>query len=194
VKSLVEAHGGSVAASSEGVGRGATFTITLPVLPLRVRAPQTDSSQRPGTWKVPVGNSSMLDGLLVLVVDDEEDARLMLAQMLSLYGAKVIAAGSAAEALTVLSRQQPDVMVSDIGMPGEDGYELIRKVRSGRIGKGGHLPAVALTAYAQPRDRMQALAAGFQHHVPKPADPNELVTVIASLTGRLHGNGHRERA
>jgi CheY-like chemotaxis protein len=160
---------------------GATFTVTLPERPRHAEATRAVSPREPG--------NATLDGLLVLLVDDEDDARQMMAQMLSLYGAKVIPACSAEEALSVLGHEHPDVMVSDVGMPGQDGYELIQQVRSNEAGTKSRLPAVA-----QPKDRMRALAAGFQHHVPKPADPNELVSVIASLTGRLSANSHRNLA
>src|SRR5262249_28094790 len=96
-----------------------------------------------------------------------------------------VAANSASEAFELIKERQPDLLVSDIGMPDEDGYSLIRKVRKLKIGPNGRLPAIALTGYAQTQDRMRALAAGFQHHVPKPVEPEELATVIASLTGRL---------
>lgn len=126
-----------------------------------------------------------MKGLKILIVDDEEDARQMLAHLLIGYGAKITAAASAAEALEILGQQQLDLMVSDIGMPDMDGYSLMRRIRELKIGPGGKLPAIALTAYAQAQDRLRALAAGFQHHVPKPVEPAELAAVIASLTGRL---------
>src|SRR5581483_11519326 len=127
----------------------------------------------------------LLDGLFILVVDDEEDTRLLLTQMLTAYGATVRAAASAAEALEIILQQQPDLLVSDIGMPEEDGYSLIRKIRAQKLGPQGKIPAVALTAFARAQDRLHTLAAGFQHHVAKPVEPAELATVIASLTGRL---------
>ncbi|MGI8556142.1 MAG: response regulator, partial [Pyrinomonadaceae bacterium] len=119
--------------------------------------------------------------LLILVVDDEEDTRQLLVPSLTNYGATVTTANSAAAALQVISNQKPDVLVSDVGMPDEDGYSLIRKVRALEI----DIPAVALTAFTRAQDRMRALAAGFQNHVSKPVEPDELATVIASLTGRL---------
>lgn len=192
VRQLVELHGGTIAAQSEGIGRGATFIIRLPILPLQVRATTFDPSTQTGEWRLRLDGNSVLNGLKILIVDDEEDARQMLAHLLIGYGAKVTAAASAVEALKILNPQQPhlpadfpDLMISDIGMPDLDGYSLIRRIRELKIGPGGKLPAIALTAYAQTQDRLRALAAGFQHHVPKPVEPAELAAVIASLTGRL---------
>jgi CheY-like chemotaxis protein len=125
-----------------------------------------------------------LDGLRVLVVDDEQDTREMLKAGLGQCGAEVTAAGSAAEALEALVAGAPDVLISDIGMPGEDGYELIRKVRTLPVEEGGKVPAIALTAYARVEDRMQALRAGYQIHVPKPVELAELAAVVASLARR----------
>lgn len=184
VRHLVEMHGGSVTAESAGVEQGATFTVKLPITPPRVSVLPIGTMH--DSNKQPLKAAPMLDGLLILVVDDEEEARQLLMQMLSGYGATVVTAGSAAEALEVLKQQQPDVMISDIGMPGENGYTLMRQVRSLKLGSQGRLPAIALTAYAQ--DRVRALAAGFQYHVPKPVEPIELATVVASLTGRLISN------
>jgi PAS domain S-box-containing protein len=185
VRQLVELHGGTITAHSDGIGHGAAFTIRLPIMPLRVQATTFDPSTETGEWRLGLDANPLLKGLTILIVDDEEDARHMLAHLLIGYGAKVTAASSAAQALEILNQQQLDLMISDIGMPDADGYSLIRRVRELKIGPGGKLPAIALTAYAQAQDRMRALAAGFQHHVPKPVEPAELVTVIASLTGRL---------
>jgi PAS domain S-box-containing protein len=188
VRQLVELHGGTIAAHSDGIGHGATFTIRLPIMPLRVQATTFDPSTQTGEWRLRLDANPLLKGLTILIVDDEEDARHMLAHLLIGYGAKVTAASSAAQALEILNQQQLDLMVSDIGMPEMDGYSLIRRVRELKIGPGGKLPAIALTAYAQAQDRLRALAAGFQHHVPKPVEPAELAAVIASLTGRLRAN------
>lgn len=125
-----------------------------------------------------------LDGAKVLFVDDDEDSRDLGAHILSQYRAQVIPAGSAREALEALRRERPTVLVSDIGMPGEDGYELIAKVRELGDDGGGGTPAVALTAFAHPDDRRRALLAGFQVHLPKPVDPVELVAAVAALAGR----------
>ncbi len=126
-------------------------------------------------------SSPPLTGLQILIVDDDEDSRFYVSTVLEGDGAKVIAVTSAAEALFVLPQLQPNVLICDIGMPGEDGYTLIGKVRSLNAEQGGCVPAVALTAYANSEDRVRALEAGFQAHVPKPVDPSELVAVVADL-------------
>jgi CheY-like chemotaxis protein len=125
-----------------------------------------------------------LAGLRVLVVDDEPDARELLRALLGMYGIEVHVAASAAEALDGMEQFKPDVLVSDIGMPGEDGYGLIRRIRESR-GRTATTPAVALTAYARREDRLRALGAGFDMHMPKPVEPGELLVVLASLGGRL---------
>jgi CheY-like chemotaxis protein len=123
----------------------------------------------------------VLEGLCVLVVDDQADARESVTAVLEERGAHVVVVASAAEALEAIERYRPQVLVSDIGMPGEDGYELIRKVRALRPEEGGRIPAAALTAYARIEDRAQALQAGYQIHVPKPVDPAALIAVVARL-------------
>lgn len=185
VKHIVEAHGGAVEAHS-AVGRGATFLVRLPVKAVAVdddgqavASGLRSADERRATPFLPV----RLDGLRVLVVDDEADARRLLVRVLEDVGATVTVAGSAAEALEALAESRPEVLVSDIGMPGEDGYDLIRQVRS----RGLHardLPAVALTAFVQKDDQRLALLAGFQVHVAKPVDVHDLTSVIASLAGR----------
>lgn len=182
VKQLVELHGGTVSADSGGDGQGATFQIRLPVLVLQnQRLPGqrsgAESIHRPG----PVAD---LTGLRLLVVDDEPDAREVVAQFLSGCGAEVALASSAREALELFSQMDPSGLISDIGMPGMDGYELIQAVRSLPASRGGNIPAVALTAFARAEDRKRSLLAGFQAHVTKPVDPGELVAAIASLVGR----------
>ncbi|HEX8494936.1 MAG TPA: ATP-binding protein [Pyrinomonadaceae bacterium] len=185
VRHLVELHGGTVKAESAGEGQGATFTVTLPLLALRIaerglqineEAPQESNIRHPP--------SAILDGLRVLVVDDEPDARELLTVVLESQGASVRAVGSAAEALDLIELLKPDVMVSDIGMPNDDGYSLMRKVRTLSADEGGATPAVALTAYAGDDARQMTLAAGFQIHLAKPIDPTELLTAIASLVGK----------
>jgi PAS domain S-box-containing protein len=178
VRHLVELHGGTVTAESAGAGQGAAFTVLLPV-----RAVQTWAGPVPPQHDVEAAPAlpPSLAGLRVMVVDDDPDARELLAASLGQCGAEVVVAGSAADALDLLARQVPDVLVSDIGMPGQDGYDLIRAVRARSRDEGGLVPAVALTAYGREEDRLQALRAGYQQHVPKPISPVELATVVATL-------------
>ncbi|WP_437680827.1 hybrid sensor histidine kinase/response regulator [Sorangium sp. So ce131] len=186
VKSLVEMHGGTAHATSEGRGRGAAFTVRLP---LAAPPRRLGERRRQSGLELPSGVEPRpaLDRLNVLVLDDEEDTRELVAAMLEQCGAHVTAVASAAEALAALEALRPDVLVSDIALPGEDGYELIRKVRALPARSGGRIPAVALTAYARTEDRMRALRAGFNTHVPKPIDPAELLAVIANLAGATVG-------
>ena len=178
VRHLVELHGGSVEASSEGPGQGATFTVTVPVAPLR-----TDQIVATAAGDTPIDATPSLAGLHVLVVDNEADARALVAAILEGCGARVTTAESAAEAMDQIRAQRPDVLVSDIAMPGEDGYELIRRLRLlDRLGP--QLPAAALTAFATSGDRARALLAGYQAHLPKPVEPSELAAVVAALAGR----------
>jgi CheY-like chemotaxis protein len=177
VRHLVEGHGGTVCAESAGEGRGANFTVTLPRL--RALAQTAIKSEIPGRAGLP-----LLIGMRVLVVDDEDDARAALAAALGRCGAQVEVAASAAEALIALDRGRPHVLVSDIGLPGEDGYALIRRVRSRAAAAGGEVPAVALTAYASREDAERAVVAGYQAHLPKPADVARLAQVVAELAGR----------
>lgn len=184
VRHLVELHGGSVTADSAGAGKGTTFTVRLPINPMRVEAAPTVAMQTCEVG-IPINVTPILSGLSILVVDDEADARKLTQHVLISYGAAVVTASSAGEALDSISRHLPNLIVSDIGMPGEDGYSLIRKIRHLKFGAAKKLPAIALTAYARAQDRMRAIAAGFQYHVTKPVEPAELAIVIASLTGRL---------
>jgi signal transduction histidine kinase/ActR/RegA family two-component response regulator len=180
VSHLVEMHGGTIDVASEGEGRGATFTVHLPAS----RAPRTreEALETPIPRVAASGKlESSLAGLRILAVDDEDEARKLLTQILSSYGATVISAGSAAEALEKLRREQPHLLISDIGMPEEDGYALISRVRALATEQGGDIPAIALTAYAQSSDREKALGAGFQHHLAKPVVPAELIRVAATL-------------
>jgi PAS domain S-box-containing protein len=181
VKHLIELHGGTVEARSDGLGRGATFVIRLP--PVAVRRP-----------KEPVRNSLLptpelqlpaeLVGLKVLVLDDEPDCRELVQVVLERAGAVVIPASNVTEALDEIRRQRPDAIVSDIGMPGEDGYAFIQKLRTLPRDEGGRTPAVALTAFARGEDRRKALLAGFQNHAAKPIEAQELLVVVANLAGR----------
>ena len=186
VRHITEMHGGTVSAYSEGENKGSTFAVRLPL----IASPKEDEENKVDKKSLALEtNSSLsLDGLLILVVDDEEDTRQLLTQSLTYYGATVITAVSAADGFQQLQDKNPDVMVSDIGMPDEDGYSFIRKVRTASSEETKDIPAIALTAFARARDRMRALSSGFQNHVAKPVEPDELVTVIASLTGRLQIN------
>jgi CheY-like chemotaxis protein len=186
-KQLVELHGGTITAQSHGLGRGATFEVSLPSLSMPAWA--GDHATAPVTPAAVAADDSLLRSLHVLVVDDEADARTLIEAALSQYGATVTTAGSAAEALASIDRVVPDVLLSDIGMPHEDGYSLIRRLRARPAEKGGSVPAVALTAYASDGDRDAAMSAGFQAHVSKPFDPRE----VASLVARL-GRGAPTRA
>jgi signal transduction histidine kinase/ActR/RegA family two-component response regulator len=186
VRHLVELHGGTIVAESPGAGQGSTFTVKLPVVPVartageavrRHPVPRVDG-------KVASVGSARLDGIRVLVVDDEPDTNEVVRALLDRCGAEVRAAGSTAQALEKLDHWTPHVIVTDIGMPGDDGYALVAAVR-GKPGPVGRVPVIALTAYAGVEDRVRLLAAGFQLHVARPADPGELTTAIASLAGPL---------
>jgi PAS domain S-box-containing protein len=178
---LVESHGGTVRAESEGEGKGAAFVVRLPIAPVRRETAKSKAHTGNGSTHVGFECPPALAGVRVLVVDDEADTREMLALVLRECEAEVYPAESVPEALAALDEWDPEILVSDIGMPGEDGYELIRRVRARPAARGGAIPAVALTAYARFEDRMRALAAGFQMHVAKPVEPTELVMVIHSL-------------
>jgi len=184
-KHLVELHGGTIRAESEGEGQGATFVLRLPVsnVPQAQRLPEVTAEQRPhlpGEDHVQLaGLPSSLDGIHVLVVDDERDARELLATILTQSGASVTAASGVADALDKLRLLKPDLLLSDIEMANEDGYSLIRKVRL--MEEGRRIPAIALTAHARSSDRSQALSEGYQMHMPKPVEPSELVRAVANL-------------
>lgn len=188
VRHLVEMHGGTVSADSAGAGQGAAFRIKLPLRAVK----EIEQRTRPSELLVGAAESAAFDinsapslaGALVLVVDDEPDARDLLKTVLTQCGADVVAVGSASEALREIERQAPDCIVSDIEMPGEDGYSLIQKIRQINHRPQGSVPAVALTAHARAEDRMRALTAGYNMHVPKPVEPAELAVVIASLIRR----------
>ncbi|HWC77619.1 MAG TPA: ATP-binding protein, partial [Blastocatellia bacterium] len=186
VRHLVELHGGTVYAESEGEGNGATFTVDLPLRAVRPQAADIDGVNAcgPSIFAIP----STLEGVWALVVDDESDARELVTTLLRQYGANVTPAASASEALNVLmasgADRRPDVLISDVSMPDVDGYALIRQVRELTPDNGGQIPAIALTAYGRAIDRIRAVSAGFQMHLPKPVEPAELAAVVASLTGR----------
>lgn len=180
-KQLIELHGGTIAARSEGKGNGATFEIFLPSIVAAVPGDVVRGSA-PAPALPPLAiDGSLLRDIRVLVVDDEEDARTLLETTLTQFGARVTTAASAAEALAALAREVPDVMLSDIGMPHEDGFSLIRHVRTLSPGAGGAVPAVAVTAYASANDRLSVLAAGYQAHIAKPFEPRDVAGVIAQL-------------
>jgi PAS domain S-box-containing protein len=180
VRHIVEAHHGTVRAASEGEGRGATFTVELPLLPQSARAPQVSPLLRRAlAADAPVLTS--LAGVRVLAVDDDAHTRDLLTTILRQAGAETMAAASVTEALDQFNRWKPDVVVTDIGMPGEDGYALLRRIREREKGDGAAVPVLALTAYARAEDRAQALAAGFNRHAGKPIDPAVLTALIASL-------------
>ncbi len=187
VRHLVEMHGGTVEAESKGEEQGAIFTVRLPLIAVRSIDVSSEGNQRvhpTDSRNVPFECTSELEGLHILVVDDEEDGRTLVTTVLESCGAVVTAVDSAAEALKAIQKRRPDILISDLGMPEEDGYSLIRKVRALTADQGGQIPAAALTAYARVEDRMRVLRAGFQIHLPKPVEPAELVAVVASLSGR----------
>jgi signal transduction histidine kinase/CheY-like chemotaxis protein len=178
VKHLVELHGGTIAAESEGTNQGAIFTVTLPLSPVR------STSERPNELARATGSSRELEGLRVLVVDDELDARDLIAEILSNAGVSVRTAANAMEAMHEMERFLPDVLVCDIGMPGTDGFALLQRIRALPPERGGRVRAAAVTAYARSEDRRRALAVGFNLHLSKPVDPMELIVSVARLAER----------
>jgi PAS domain S-box-containing protein len=185
VRHLVELHGGTVSANSEGEGKGATFTVMLPITAL-YQVDSTGGRVHPAARDLlpPDEGTDRLDGLNILVVDDEPDTRELLKEGLEFCGAMVRVAGSAAEAVDSLMASVPDILISDVGMPGIDGYDLIRQIRGLPPERGGKVAAIALTAYTRVEDRLQALRAGYDMHVPKPVELAELVAVAASVARR----------
>ena len=189
VKQLVHAHGGTLQATSEGLGKGATFMVSIPFTPPSSQSPVFKrASSRPPKMDEREG-ALRLDGLKILVVDDEPEARLLLRDVLTERGASVTEAESAHAGFAALERFRPDVIVSDIAMPGGDGYGLIRAVRKLAADRGGRTPAIALTAHAREVDGERAFAAGFQRYASKPVDLDRLVSMIANLGGRSFGEG-----
>jgi PAS domain S-box-containing protein len=193
VQHLVREHHGSVNAESPGPGKGATFTVNFPLAPSEgaiESAANTDlfaRVQRGWEPAEPASDPCALEGVTVLLVEDEPDTRDLLTTILQECGARVLAVDSASEAMALLQRELPNVLLSDIGMTGESGYDLIKQIRALPAEKGGSVPAVALTAYAGPNDRRRALIAGFHVHLAKPVEPDELLAVIGSL-GRTMSN------
>ena len=182
VKNLTELHGGSVRAKSPGPDRGSTFSIALPMV-MNIEADPNRRHPRAVTQE-PEGERLDLHGVRVLAVDDEADARHLIKRILSACGAQVETADSGAAALRFLRKTKPHVLIMDIGMPNEDGYESIGKVRQLKNEEGGKVPAIALTAFARSEDRRRAILNGFQMHIAKPVEPSELIAMVASLAGR----------
>jgi CheY-like chemotaxis protein len=183
-RQLVEMHGGTIQASSGGVGRGATFAVTLPLMivhPIRHETERVHPRTGGALGRIAQDD---LRGVHVLAVDDDPDAVTLVAELLTAAGARVTTASSAADALRVLEAELPQVLVTDLGMPKVDGFQLIEQVRGHRNPLVRHVPAAALTAYARSDDRVKALRAGFQIHLAKPIDPAELVTAVGALARR----------
>lgn len=187
VRQLVELHGGTVRAKSPGTGQGAAFMVSLPLMLMHADE-HAPARQHPtaaaATATKMQQDMPRLDGVRVLVVDDERDARRLMKRFLEVRGASVSTAGSVQEAIAALGQDVPDVILSDIGMPVQDGYEFIRQVRQLPADQGGGVPAAAVTAFARSDDRTRALLSGFQMHMAKPVDPVELLAAVASLAGR----------
>ena len=187
VRHLVELHGGTVNAESEGYAAGSTFIVDLPMARERRDPAKAEERQRELERRRNLGGEKVrLDGVHVLLVEDDDDSRKLLGTMLKQHGAEVTSASSSADAFRLLSERLPDILVSDIGMPDEDGYELIRRIRALPVEKGSSIPAIALTGYATRKDRDRSLAAGYQNHLAKPIEQRDLVAAIASL---LRGHG-----
>jgi CheY-like chemotaxis protein len=180
VKQLLTLHGGTVRVESAGEGRGASFIVSLPLMPVSDRKNKKPVARPPLD---PGCHYVTLKGQKVLVIEDEPDARELIKEALTQCQADVITAASAMEGLEMVKNQRPDVLISDIGMPGEDGYQFIRAVRDLPAAQGGRTPAIALTAFAHSTDRTKALLAGYQRHLSKPVESQELIVTICSLTG-----------
>jgi CheY-like chemotaxis protein len=177
---IVEIHGGTISAFSGGEGNGATFTVCLPLIDSVLRSPHADNEQ-------PVEpESTSLSGLHILLVDDDADTLELISAALTGKNARVTAVSSAVAALEAIKLSHPDVLVSDIAMPGEDGYELIQKVRALDFASRA-IPAVAITAYAKEEDRTRAFSSGFQGYLAKPVEPAELIKAVANAAGRNQG-------
>jgi CheY-like chemotaxis protein len=181
-KSLTELHGGSVSVTSEGEGRGAQFAVALPIA--ATPTPAADAAAPPATQEPAPIDTTSLDGVRVLVVDDDEDNRLVVRRLLAAHGAEVSMAGSTAEAVERCERFRPHVLLTDLGMPNQDGFDLLSQVRAWEAASGHTVAAAALTALTRAEDRRRAMSAGFQVHVTKPVEPPELLAVVAGLAGR----------
>jgi PAS domain S-box-containing protein len=187
VKQLTELHNGIVSVESGGEGQGATFTVRLPLGVAREESP----AERTAGGRGPLGTDAarQLEGITVLVVEDDEDTRELVNRLLAECGARVLTASSAASALERFEADSPDILISDIGLPGEDGYSLITRIRNLDGAGGSRVPAIALTAFARSEDRTRALQAGFQAHLAKPVEPVELVATVASFASMLRSRG-----
>ncbi|WP_228061485.1 response regulator [[Phormidium] sp. LEGE 05292] len=188
VRHLVDLHSGSVSADSAGEGKGATFTIKLPLLTPKPELKQTQLPREVANLDS-FSSAAKLNGLRILIIDDDADARLLLLSILQECGAEAVVAASASEGLSTLtsSANQFDLLISDIGMPGEDGYTLLRQVRSLKPQQGGKILAIAVTAYAREEDRQAAFSVGFQAHLAKPIDPTQLISLITDLVDQTPG-------
>ncbi|HUP96878.1 MAG TPA: ATP-binding protein [Usitatibacter sp.] len=186
---LIELHGGTIAVASPGAGKGTTFTLRLPLRPSGAPAPTPYRSGQEGSAlaQVPMPEEHSLAGLRLLVVEDEPESRELLQTILQDYGADVRPANNVTEALREYSAQRPDLVVSDIEMEGGDGYALVRRIREIEAHKGILTPAIALTGHSRAADRIRALAAGFQMHIPKPVHPAELVAAVANMAALPRG-------
>jgi PAS domain S-box-containing protein len=183
VKHLVELHGGTVYAASDGEGKGAVFTVELPLVTERPAAAETDGAPLESAADLSNEEGDVdLAGLSIVAVDDQEDSRMFLARVLESSHARVISAASAEEGMSAVKKHHPDIVLCDIGMPGVDGYQFIRELRE----SGNHTPALAVTAFARAEDRLRALRAGYQAHVAKPVDPAELLATIAVFIVQRH--------
>ena len=180
-KHLVESHGGTLSVASEGEGKGSTFVVCLPLSVALRREPVAPPGPQASSLTMGLRCPPELEGLSILVLDDEDDTREFLKALLEGCNARVTVAASVEEGLRALEATRPQLILSDIGMPGEDGYSFIQRVRARSPDEGGRTPAVALTAYTRTEDRMRVLMAGFSNHVPKPVEPLELLAVLASL-------------
>ena len=181
---LVELHGGTIRAESDGVGKGAVFTVDLPLAQERRDPARAEERRREVERRRSRLGAVRLDGVHVLLVEDDDDSRKLLGTMLKRYGARVTSTKSAAEALGVFEGELPDVLISDIGMPDQDGYELMRKLRALPPERGGKTPAIALTGYASRKDKERALSSGYQRHMAKPIEQADMIKAIAALVGR----------
>ena len=187
VRRIVEMHGGTIRAESGGEGMGATFVVEMPLLGVRLGGAAAEAGVAPDRERalpVTLENAPRLDGLKILAVDDQRDTLEVIEAILIQCGAEVRTCGDAAGAVEAVRTWHPDLLVADIGLPGEDGYSLIQRVRDLPPDEGGKTPAVALTAYARVEDRMRTLSAGYHMHVAKPVEPLDLVTILGTLAGR----------